>query len=129
MSSARSTRCACLGLRHAAHLSGKATFSANRHVREQRVVLEHDADVALVRRQVRRCGLPSSRMAPAVGASKPASIIRIVVLPDPDGPRRLTNSPCSISRSSASTTVSRAEGLCETNSKLNEGRISHMPNS
>ena len=30
--------------------SGKATFAADVHVREQRVVLEHHADVALVRR-------------------------------------------------------------------------------
>ena len=34
--------------------SGKAMFSADRQVREQRVVLEHHADVALVRRQVGR---------------------------------------------------------------------------
>ena len=33
--------------------SGKATFSATRHMREERVVLEHHADVALVRRQRR----------------------------------------------------------------------------
>ena len=33
------------------------------------------------------------RMVPAVGASKPASIMRQVVLPEPDGPSRVRNSP------------------------------------
>ena len=36
---------------------------------------------------------PSIRMVPEVGASKPASIIRQVVLPEPDGPSRVRNSP------------------------------------
>src|SRR5919198_2036924 len=33
----------------------------------------------------------------------PATMSRVVVLPQPDGPRKATNSPLSISRSSAST--------------------------
>ena len=33
------------------------------------------------------------RMAPEVGASKPASIIRHVVLPDPDGPSKVRELP------------------------------------
>ena len=33
-------------------------------------------------------GLPSSRISPAVGVSKPASIISVVVLPEPDGPEQ-----------------------------------------
>ena len=32
-------------------------------------------------------------MLPEVGCSKPASIISSVVLPEPEGPSRLTNSP------------------------------------
>ena len=36
---------------HAPHLQGKGQIAAHRHVREQGVVLEHDADAALVRRQ------------------------------------------------------------------------------
>ena len=37
--------------------------------------------------------LPAMRMTPPVGASNPASIIRQVVLPDPDGPSKVRNSP------------------------------------
>ena len=33
-------------------------------------------------------GLPSSRISPSVGVSKPASIISVVVLPEPDGPEQ-----------------------------------------
>src|SRR6476659_6535898 len=49
-------------------------------------------------------GLPSSRISPSVGVSKPASIISVVVLPDPDGPSSVRNSPRWMSRSRCSTT-------------------------
>ena len=38
-------------------------------------------------------GSPSSRIRPAVGTSKPASIRSVVVLPQPEGPSREKNSP------------------------------------
>ena len=38
-------------------------------------------------------GRPATRIVPALGVSKPASIIRQVVLPEPDGPSRVRNSP------------------------------------
>jgi hypothetical protein len=37
--------------------------------------------------------LPPSLIAPLVAVSKPASIIRQVVFPDPDGPNIVRNSP------------------------------------
>src|SRR5258706_7950566 len=46
---------------------------------------------------------PSSVIDPAVGVSKPAIIRRVVVLPQPDGPRKLTNSPRSVARLKSST--------------------------
>jgi hypothetical protein len=49
---------------------------------------------------------PSSRISPEVGCTKPAIAIRIVVLPDPEGPSRVTNSPrsiCSVTSSTAAT--------------------------
>ena len=52
MSSARATRASISALASLRTSSGKARFSADRHVREQRVVLEHHADVAPVRRHV-----------------------------------------------------------------------------
>src|SRR6187402_525102 len=42
---------------------------------------------------------------PALGSSKPATMRSTVVLPQPDGPRKETNSPRSTSRLKSSTTV------------------------
>ena len=53
---------------------------------------------------VRVIGWPSSKISPAVGDSKPASIIRQVVLPEPEGPSSDRNSPRRMSRSSERTT-------------------------
>jgi hypothetical protein len=39
-----------------------------------------------------------------VGISKPASIISVVVLPDPEGPSSVRNSPRTMSRCRSSTT-------------------------
>ena len=44
-----------------------------------------------------------SRMSPEVGVSKPASIISVVVLPEPDGPSSDKNSPSWIAKSRWST--------------------------
>src|SRR5580765_176631 len=42
---------------------------------------------------------PAWKMLPAVCVSRPATMRSKVVLPQPDGPRKQTNSPCSIVRS------------------------------
>ena len=63
------------------------------------------------RRSRRRAGLaggpstcsPAIRICPLVGASRPASMRRVVVLPQPEGPRRTTNSPSSQARSMPAT--------------------------
>src|SRR5438034_1957150 len=47
--------------------------------------------------------LPSTVIVPPVGRSKPAIIRRVVVLPQPDGPRKDTNSPRATSRLKSST--------------------------
>src|SRR3954469_25382337 len=46
---------------------------------------------------------PSTVIVPAVGCSKPAIIRRVVVLPQPDGPRNDTNSPFWAARLKSST--------------------------
>ena len=52
-------------------------------------------------------------MFPAVGTSKPASISRQVVFPEPDGPSRVRNSPFSIARlKSFTTSVSPSYDFC-----------------
>src|SRR5579871_4949660 len=53
----------------------------------------------------RRCGesrvtsMPPRRTSPGSGAVKPAKAMSSVVFPDPEGPRRVKNSPASTSRS------------------------------
>ena len=47
----------------------------------------------------------SIRMSPVVGGVKPATIMRVVVFPDPLGPSSVTNSPGATSRSTWSTAV------------------------
>ena len=80
-----------------------STFCCDGHVREERVVLEDGVDVAVVRRQRRRRRVPPSSIVPASGRSKPAIIRSVVVLPEPDGPSIVKNSPRAISRSTPST--------------------------
>ncbi len=48
-------------------------------------------------------GRPAKVMVPDVGRSNPAIIIRVVVFPEPDGPRNVTNSPFSIVSDTPST--------------------------
>ncbi len=50
-------------------------------------------------------------MAPAVGSSNPAIIRSIVVLPEPEGPRRAKNSPSTMSRSMSSTATTSPKVL------------------
>ena len=47
--------------------------------------------------------LPPTRISPASGSRKPAIMRNVVVLPQPDGPSRQTNSPCSTDRLMPST--------------------------
>ena len=49
-------------------------------------------------------GCPSSVISPWVAVSNPASIIRQVVLPDPDGPSMVRNSPLPMPRFRSFTT-------------------------
>jgi hypothetical protein len=50
-------------------------------------------------------GRSSIEISPSEGGVKPATIIRVVVLPEPLGPRSVRNSPRSTTRSIASTAV------------------------
>ena len=93
MSSARCTRVSISAARDAAHRQRKGDVLGHGHVREQRVVLEHHADVRACAAAASSIGCPRSRISPAVGRSKPASIISVVVLPEPEGPSSVRNSP------------------------------------
>ena len=69
-----------------AHPHPEADVVRDRHVREERVRLEHHAHVAPVRRRGTDVRPVERRCVPALGISKPAIIRRVVVLPQPDGP-------------------------------------------
>ena len=53
------------------------------------------------RGSMRVIGLPRSRTSPAVGCMKPANILTIVDLPQPEAPSRHTNSPSAMSSDKA----------------------------
>ena len=69
------------------------------HVREERVVLEHRVDVALVGRQLRDVPAVEQDAPDRSAARSPAIIRSVVVLPEPDGPSSEKNSPRPMSRS------------------------------
>jgi hypothetical protein len=48
---------------------------------------------------------PPTTMLPESGSQNPAIIIRVVVLPEPEDPRKVTNSPAAISMETSSTAV------------------------
>ena len=57
-------------------------------------------------------------MRPLVGRSKPAIIRSVVVLPQPDGPTIVKNSPGGMSRSMPSTATTSAERLDSASSRI-----------
>jgi len=76
------------------HAQAKGDVFEHRHVAEQRVVLEHESDMALAGAMSQRILRPSIRTSPTSGQSRPAMIRNSVVLPEPDGPSSASNSPC-----------------------------------
>ena len=49
--------------------------------------------------------LPTRRISPAAGSTKPAISRSVVVLPQPEGPSRQTRRPCSMVSDTSSTTA------------------------
>ena len=58
-------------------------------------------------------GVPPARIVPSVTASRPAIIIKSVLLPQPLGPRRQTNSPFSIGERRGGHSLERSRPLAE----------------
>ena len=86
---------------------------AHRHVREQRVVLEHHAEAALLGRQRVDAACSSCQICPPVSGSSPARQFSAVDLPQPDGPSRAMNSPRSMVRSRSVQGVLAAEAAAD----------------
>ena len=70
-----------------------STLSRDGHVREQGVVLEDGVDLAVVGRDAGHVARRPARPVPESGSSKPAIIRSVVVLPEPEGPSMVKNSP------------------------------------
>ena len=83
-------------LRHAAALEAEGDVLPHRHQREQREVLEDQRGRPPVRPDARSSARRRSRIVPVDGSRKPEIIRRIVVLPQPEGPRIEKNSPALI---------------------------------
>ena len=97
------TRRVALALVHPPQLEPVGEVVGHRHVRVERVVLEHHRDVALLRRLLRDVGVADPDRARRVTSSSPAIERRSVVLPQPDGPTSTMNSPSAMSRLTSST--------------------------
>ena len=84
----RSFSCALsFAARVAAHARPVGDVLQHVHVREQRVGLEHHADVALRGRR-RVTSRPPMVIVPELAISSPAISRSVVVLPQPDGPEQ-----------------------------------------
>src|SRR5881628_1243099 len=66
-------------------------------------------------------------MVPSEGSSKPPIMRRLVVFPHPEGPRRLKNSPCSISRVRSSTATTSANRLVTRSSRTSASAMATPP--
>ena len=80
----------------------------------------------LVRRSTRPGRRPSSMMWPSSGCSNPATMRRVVVLPQPEAPSREKNSPAPISRLSRSTATASSNRLTRF-SMLSSRRVPSSP--
>ena len=87
-------------------------FLADRHVRIERVVLEHHGDVAVARAHVVD-DLAADLDRAVVMSSSPAMVRSSVLLPQPDGPTSTVNSPSGIERSMPRTACTAAVALVQ----------------
>ena len=97
-----------LGLVDPLALQSVADVLGDGHVGEQGVALEDRVGRPLVRRQAGDVDALDLHP-PALGCSNPAIIRRVVVLPQPEGPSKVKNSPWAISRSTSRTATNSSK--------------------
>ena len=95
------------------HAQAEGDVLEDRHVAEQRVVLEDEADLALAHVGAGRVLAVEAAPLPASGTSRPAMMRSSVVLPEPDGPSSATSSPARMSRLEVVADDGRAEALVQ----------------
>ena len=88
ISSTSAMRVAISASAHLAHLQPEGEVLLHGHMREQGVVLEHHADVALLGRHVDDIRAVEADRCRRSASSKPAISFSVVVLPQPDGPEQ-----------------------------------------
>ena len=76
-----------------AHAQAEGDVLEHAHMPEQRIMLEHEADVALADAARQRVLSVEMRPDPRSGHSRPAMMRSSVVLPEPEGPSSATSSP------------------------------------
>ena len=91
----------------------------DRHVGEERIGLKDHADRAAVGGKMGDVGAADAD-APAVGVSNPAIMRKTVVLPQPEGPRKLISSPRSTARLKSLTTAGPPKDLRTPESERND---------
>ena len=97
-------------------LQAEGDIVENRHMAEQRIVLEHEADIAVPCTLSAEASSLPNQISPAVGISSPAISRSNVVLPEPDGPSSARSSPERISSDtpcSAGNAVERLDDVCD----------------
>ena len=87
------------------HLESKGDVVAHRHVLERGVVLEDEADVALLRRE-RRCVLPGREDLAGVGCLQPRDDAQQCRLPEPLGPSSAVSAALHLEETSSTATKS-----------------------
>ena len=97
--SASSTRVAISAAGTWRALQAIGDVAGDGEVGKHRIVLEHHADVAQMRPAAGRCAASPKRISPSSSSQKPAIMRSSVVLPQPDGPSSVKNSPSPTSRS------------------------------
>ena len=87
------------GRRAACHAQAVVEVLTHRHVGEDRIVLEDEADAAPAPSARPPCRGRRTGCARSVGCSMPAIMFIVVDLPQPEGPSRAMNSPSAMVRS------------------------------
>ena len=95
------------------HAQAEGDVLEHGHVAEQRVVLEHEADLALAHVRVGGVLAVEAARCPRSAHSSPAMMRSSVVLPEPDGPSSATSSPGRTSRLTSSQRGEAAEALAD----------------
>ena len=115
-----------LGLGGALVAQAEGDVVGHRLVREERVALEDRVDAPLVRRRARHVGAVEQDLA-LVGRSKPAISRSVVVLPQPDGPSMVKNSPGGTCRSMPLTATASPKRLTRSTSRMSPSLMRVTP--